>query len=310
MFAIFAAILLVTFFFQATYLSSSIVNNENVYLVFRGLENGIHVQTYNPTTQIWNESIVLPGQTLDTPAVTKCNGELHMVIKGMDGITMWHGYLDLADNAFSGWSILSGTTPSSPVLTSDGTTLSLVVRSNNNSICIRTYSLQTRDWSAWSVISGASTCDSPAAYQIGDVLNLVVRGFSPNDVYINNTLWYSRVDMKTMSDSDWVILPGTFNSSATLAGSKSGGNLTLVAKDPTGSIFINKLYSGSWHDWFLISGSTMSPPAATILGEQLHIVVVGEDGTMWHGIQEQITEEFYAWNILSGYTPSKPALTS
>jgi hypothetical protein len=40
-----------------------------------------------------------------------------MVVRGMDGNTLWNGYTDLTSSAFSGWTLLDGSTPSTPTLT-------------------------------------------------------------------------------------------------------------------------------------------------------------------------------------------------
>jgi outer membrane protein assembly factor BamB/protocatechuate 3,4-dioxygenase beta subunit len=309
-----------SFILQVTDSTSAVVNSTEVtvtvdstdaYLVVRGLDNGIYARIYNSTTNSWGDWIGLPGQTIDTPAVAVCNGELHIVVKGGDGVTMWHSYITLSNNSFSGWSVLSGATPSTACLTSNGTILTLVVRGLDNSIYYRTYNPISRTWSGWGALSSGATCDSPAAYQIGNTLHVVVRGYSPSDPYVNNTLWYSIVDMVTYAVSSWTQLPGTSDSAATLTGSQITGNLTLVVKGTGGGIYTNKHCSSGWLGWAGFSGSTIKTPAATVCGDCLHLVVMGGDGvTMWHGTEDQTTGTFSDWNILNGYTPSKPTLTS
>ena len=119
----------------------------------------------------------------------------------------------------------------------------------------------------------------------------MVRGYNPTDSYVNNTLWYSTVDMVTVTVSIWSCLPGTSNSSATLTRSQTTNFLTIVVKSTVGSIYTNNYYNNLWHDWSAFSGSTIKTPAATMIGDQLHLIVIGGDGITWHGIQNQANPE-------------------
>jgi hypothetical protein len=85
------------------------------YLVVRGFDNGIYYRAYSGG--IWGDWNVLPGATCDSPAAAVCNNELHVVVRGSDGSTLWHGYTDLATSTFTGWTLLTGSTPSTPTLT-------------------------------------------------------------------------------------------------------------------------------------------------------------------------------------------------
>jgi len=83
-------------------------------------------------------------------------------------------------SGFSGWTRLSGSTPSVPTLASNGTVLSLVVRGFDDRIYYRNYE---GSWGEWTVLPGA-TCDSPAAALLGNDLHIVVRGLD------GNTFWH------------------------------------------------------------------------------------------------------------------------
>jgi len=90
-----------------------------LYLVVRGLDDCIYINVWNGVD--WQGWIALSsGATCDGAAATLLRGQLHVVVRGLDGITLWHGYLsDPTDpSSFSGWSWLSGSTDSEPILTS------------------------------------------------------------------------------------------------------------------------------------------------------------------------------------------------
>jgi len=90
----------------------------NAYLVVRGLDNGIYYRVYSSATSSWGSWVRLPGSTCDSPAAAVMSNRLHLVVRGLDGISLYHGYVDLSTGAFSGWTKISGSTPSTPTLAS------------------------------------------------------------------------------------------------------------------------------------------------------------------------------------------------
>ena len=96
--------------------------------------------------ELWHD---VPGKTINSPAVALIDEELHIVVRGMNSDQIWHGYVNLNENSFSGWSLLSGSTPSAPTLTGNSTHLCLVVRGSNNVIYYRFYNLTSRLWGGW-----------------------------------------------------------------------------------------------------------------------------------------------------------------
>jgi hypothetical protein len=92
--------------------------SKNMSLVVRGANNLIYHRIFNSACSLWNEWLELPGSTTDSPAAAVCGDELHLVVRGSDGITLWHSYINLKSGDFSGWAWISGTTPSKPTLTS------------------------------------------------------------------------------------------------------------------------------------------------------------------------------------------------
>ena len=96
----------------AVYLSPALA-----ILVVRGMDNRIYYRKYFDRS--WESWDVVPiGHTCDSLAAAVYDGKLYMVVRGMDESSLWFGWINLADDSFSGWTWLSGSTPSPPTLTS------------------------------------------------------------------------------------------------------------------------------------------------------------------------------------------------
>jgi hypothetical protein len=93
-----------------------------LFSVVRGEDNGIYYHIFNQTTNAWNAWEKLPGATCDSPAAAIVGNQLRVVVRGMDGSSLWQGYIDVATDSFSGWTHISGATPSAPELASGYTT--------------------------------------------------------------------------------------------------------------------------------------------------------------------------------------------
>jgi hypothetical protein len=90
-----------------------------LYLTVRGDDSRIYWRTYDGSADSWaGWSMVPTGTTGDAPAATVTGNKLQIVVRDMDGSKLWHGNLDLATSTFSGWTWISGSTPSTPTLTS------------------------------------------------------------------------------------------------------------------------------------------------------------------------------------------------
>jgi hypothetical protein len=100
-------------------LIASQVAYQQLYLVVRGMNNNIYWATYDGSADSWGSWNDVPtGSTCDGPAAIAKDNKLHTVVRGMDGSTLWHGFVNLTSNAFSGWTLLSGSTPSAPIFAS------------------------------------------------------------------------------------------------------------------------------------------------------------------------------------------------
>jgi len=86
-------------------------------LTVRGLNNSTYYNTWNGTAwEGW--TVVLSGATCDGPAAAIIGDELHIVVRGMDGHSLWHYHINLSTSDHSGWTRISGATSSAPTLTS------------------------------------------------------------------------------------------------------------------------------------------------------------------------------------------------
>ena len=278
----------------------------NPYLVVRGGNSRIYYRLYNATMDAWDGWVVLPGSTIDSPAATVCNNELHVVVRGSTGYTLWHGYVDLATSTFSGWTLLSGSSPSAPTLTANSTHLCMVVRGNNNLIYHRFYDCALDTWTGWTALPLGTTADSPAAAMLGNKLHVVVRGT------VGNSIWHCTVDLSTQAFSGWQPVGGTTPSRPMLAASETRDEVYLVVRGSTNFIFRNTWSETGWAGWTALpTGSTPDGPAATVIGDNLHMVVKGAGGTtLWHSTLNLDTSAFSSWTLLYGSTPSAPTLTS
>ena len=273
------------------------------YLVVRGMDNRIYYRMYNLSDGVWGSWGVLPGATCDSPAVAVVSERLYVVVRGMDGASLWFGWLNLLDHSFSGWTALSGGTPSAPTLVSNGSTLCLVVRGFNDQIYYRSYG---GSWQNWASVPGM-TCDGPAAAMISNELHLVVRGFD------GDTLWHGYLSnlADPSSFAGWTLLPGATPSPPTLA--REGDRIALVVRGFNNRIYyrVYERLLTFWEDWSVLSsGSTSGGPAATVSEGRLDVIVQGEAGdSLWHSPIDIFTSSDPSWGQVEGATPSKPALT-
>jgi hypothetical protein len=90
-------------------------SRSELYMLVRGADDGIYECGYDGSWGGWSS---LEGLTVASPAATVCGDELQVVVQGSDAVTLWHGVVDLDSAVFGGWSWISGSTPSRPVLAS------------------------------------------------------------------------------------------------------------------------------------------------------------------------------------------------
>ncbi|MDX1814217.1 MAG: hypothetical protein R3319_05450 [Candidatus Bathyarchaeia archaeon] len=86
------------------------------FMVVRGLNSGIYYRLFNEATSTWGEWVELPGKTSDSPGAAYVGDELCVVVRGLDGWSLWQGFVNVDTGAFSGWTRVSGATLSAPEL--------------------------------------------------------------------------------------------------------------------------------------------------------------------------------------------------
>jgi len=273
------------------------------YLVVRGSNDYIYLRTLNSTDSSWGNWIALPGSTYDTPAAALFNNQVHIVVRGMDEHTLWHGYYNVLTEEFVGWTMLAGSSPSPPVLTSNGTMLCLVVHGMDDLIYYRCYS--DGSWGDWQLLPNGATIDSPAAALLGNELHVVVRG---TDGF---TMWHKIILPEGAVLQEWSWIPGASASPPILSASQNANELYMLVRGADDGIYYTQFEESSWGGWTNLQGLTTRSPCATINGEELHVVVCGSDEvTLWHGKVDLNSKIFLGWIWISGSTPSAPTLTS
>ncbi|MEM4489383.1 MAG: hypothetical protein QXK88_11445, partial [Desulfurococcaceae archaeon] len=163
---------------------SAVATDYGVVLVVRDFNGGLWVGLLNDSSVEW---ISIPGATIDSPAVAYLDGKLHLVVRGLDGYTIWHGVVELPHFNFIGWNQVNGLTNSAPELIAIGDTLYLAVRDLGNGVALATYN-RLVGWLGWLFIPGGLTDTQPnLAYFNGE---LIVAVKALND----QSIWLARKD--------------------------------------------------------------------------------------------------------------------
>jgi hypothetical protein len=66
----------------------------------------------------------------------------------------------------------------------------------------------------------------------------------------------------------------------------------------------------SWSAWAGLPGATSGQPAAAMLGDKLHVVVLSESQMLWHGSVNLDDDSFTGWTMIAGSTDAAPSLTA
>ena len=149
----------------------------------------------------------------DSVAATVCNGKLYLTAQAMDGLSLWFSSIDLGDKTFSGWSPISGLTPSATTLVSSGDKLFLVVRGLESQVWYREYDCSSETWSDWIQLPSGAAYDSIGAAASNGKLYLTVQAMD------GLSLWFSWVDLADNSFSGWTAISGLTPSPPTLTSS-------------------------------------------------------------------------------------------
>jgi hypothetical protein len=186
-------------------------NSTTVCLVVRGEDDNIYYRFYDVVSSTWSGwSMVPTGSTTDSVAAVLTNGNLQLVVLGSNSEQIWYGTLNLTVASFSGWTLLSGATPSVPAFTANSTDLYLVVRGDDNALYYRWFDLSSQSWGSWVAFPGGATSDAPAASIMDGTLQVIVLGMG------SDQLWSNSLSLSTDNWSGWAMLDGSTPSKPTL----------------------------------------------------------------------------------------------
>ncbi|MDX1814228.1 MAG: hypothetical protein R3319_05505, partial [Candidatus Bathyarchaeia archaeon] len=110
-FAVFAIVCLAAMLVSGT-LSAGVDDDQPPFMVVRGSNNVVYYRLFDEATSTWGSWVALPGRTLDSPSAAYIGDQLCVVVRGMDGSSLWQGFVNVDTGAFSGWTFISGSTPS------------------------------------------------------------------------------------------------------------------------------------------------------------------------------------------------------
>jgi hypothetical protein len=86
-------------------------------LSVKGLDNAIYLNQWKDNTWSgWNA--LASGLTFDGPAGTCTGNVLQVVVRGIDGYSLWHCSYNVDSQVQLNWSLIEGSTPSTPKMTS------------------------------------------------------------------------------------------------------------------------------------------------------------------------------------------------
>jgi len=245
-------------------------------LAIRGLNNSVMYRTFNVSSG-WNDWVVLPWQTADSPAAVLVGNELHIVIRDSEN-SLWYGYVN-GSGVFSNLTrVADGATPSAPTLAKNATHLCLVVRGlGDDLVYYRFYELKSQKWTSWASFPLGRTSDSPAAVIYDGMLHVATRSINGSLIYYNN------LNLSTGNFSGWESISGAMQSAPTLAANEAQNKVILMIRSSDNRVLRSTLNGLNWTDWVPSENvTTCDGPAATIISDKLYLVVRNIEGNhLW-----------------------------
>ena len=226
------------------------------------------------------------------------------VVNGIDGQIYWSPFVS---GAWGAWQSLGGNSPSPPTLcASSATSTELVVRGVEGAIYHRTFS--GTSWSAsWDKNPTGTTIDQPACVVLGTTLHVAVRGAT-------GEIFATTFDLSAHTwAASWTDLNGFSPSAPALAASSSANRVDLVVRGTNDLIYHKAFTGGAWaaawdtSNRLPIPDKTVATPAIVDDGSSMHIVVVGEESSLYYA-SLTFTGTWSAYTNLQGSTPITPSL--
>ena len=175
-----------------------------MWIVVRGMDNGIYIKKRILSTGIWTNWIKLPGATSEAPATAALNGKLFIAVKGASDNSIWFGVYFEEEGNFGGWAKVSGATPSAPDLAIDNSGhVYLAVRGMNNKIYYNQF--DGINWLGWKRIPTGSTMQGPTI-SFDDKNNFHVMVTSSSG---NGKIYHCYRSSGTETWSSWSMLTGS-----------------------------------------------------------------------------------------------------
>ena len=175
-----------------------------LWIVVRGMDNGIYIKGKDLSTGTWTAWKRLPGSTSEAPAaVAVYPSQLFIAVKGSTDNSIWFGAYNYSSDIFSGWSKVPGATPSAPDLAVDSQGyIYLAVRGMDNRIYINSY--DGSSWLGWERIPTGTTAQGPAiAFDLDGNLHVMVTSSSGD-----GSIYHCYKDVATGTWTPWSKLSG------------------------------------------------------------------------------------------------------
>ena len=226
------------------------------------------------------------------------------VVNGIDGNLYWSPFT----GSWNTWQPLNGQSPSPPTLcASSPSSTELVVRGTDNQVYHKTFSGSSFA-ATWDNSPGGVTIDQPACAVLGTTLYVVVRGAT-------GEIWATTFNLSTHTwAAAWTDLLGFSPSAPALAATSSLNRLDLVVRGTDDQIYHKAFTSGAWAaSWDTsnrtpIPDKTVTTPAILSDGSNLHVVVVGEDYSLYYVTRSLASGTWSTYTNLVGSSPTTPSL--
>lgn len=248
---------------------ASAVFNDQLYLLVRGTDNGIYINTYG--NRSWGNSWQnIDGATPSQGALVTYRNNLYAIVRGTDNqiyINQNRG------NGFTRWQTIpgGGATSSGPAAAVYNGRLYVIVRGTDDSIYANSMN-SNGSWSGWSNIGG-KTPSEPAVGIYNGQLIVFVRG-------TDNNLWMNSLGRNW---SGWQQVPGNGKTHSGPGVTVHNDRLILFVQGTNDRIYQNTLSGNNWRGWAEVPGDGRTPsgPAAVSYQNNLYLFVQGTDNAIY-----------------------------
>ena len=230
--------------------------NGTLHLLARGSDYGLWYDKLDEVSGSWSGWQSLGG-TLESPpalAASPSLNRLDVVVKGAAGAI---SHKALINGVWSQWDPLAGgITSDTPVVSSDGLTLHLVVRGSTNDVVYNALNFTTSLWSGWFPLSGTTGVTPSLAADSSGTVHLFVVG-------ADGQIYDKSLSRGGVWSASWDSPGGTTINP--VAVTTQGTNVAIMVSGTNGQILYNTLTGTAWQGWTSLGGSTSEPPALSAI---------------------------------------------